>query len=206
MLRMERNIMKNAFKYTAGACGIILCVLSLYFGAYLPLQKARRYIEALQGARSVQSAPAFKENFRRVLDFNAPISDDEIVKFIQGDIITLVSKGIQPEEVSMDLVTFIEGYSDQEDVLHLVNLARLHHFLWLQFRKDGYFEKSEAYYKKVLDIAPKLPPALYGMLDLYRVKEDGKKILEFSDKTLRYWPNDVRVIELKKIYDDEKGV
>lgn len=176
---------------------IVLTLLGIYLGSWRTLVKGKKYIIALGGKGKISSVEQFKKIFGEVLEYRAPVSDDEIIKFIGGDVIDMISGNKQNEEVSRELLSFIEERIDKNDILHLLNTGRSYHFLWINHgRKDPDFQKAEEYYTKVLEKAPKLPPALYGMLDLYRVRENAEKIYEYGNRILEIWPKDERVSSL----------
>ena len=178
---------------------ILLAFAGIYFGSFRSLVKGQKYIEALGKRKEITSVEAFKQIFTPPLEYKAPVSDDEIVKFISGDIIEMTSEGKQQEEVIRELVAFIEPYIHEDDVIHLLNTARTYHFMWIQYGgKEEYYKKAEEEYAKVLAIAPKLPPALYGILDLYRASGNTERVKEDGDRTLKIWPEDKRVMDLLK--------
>lgn len=182
---------------------IVLALLGIYFGSVRSFIKGRKYIDALGKKGQIASVEDFKNVFKEVLGYKAPLSDDEVVKFVSGDIIDMISGGKQQEEVVRQLLSFIEEYIDEKDAIHLLNTGRSYHFLWIQFgQKEEDFKKAEEYYKKVLSFAPKLPPALYGILDLYRARGDAENAKIYADKILELWPEDTRVIELLKVIEE----
>ena len=170
---------------------IIFALLSIYFGSYLPLVKAQRFISALRAP--IQSIGDFKNNFNHAFDFYSPIGDEEAFKFLSSHTLRLISLKGQPEEVMREVVTYIEPQAFMNDVRHLLNLASIYVTLWRQYDNDADFQKAITYYEQILAIGPKLPHALYGLLDLYRLKGDTEKMREISEIILKYWPNDERV-------------
>ncbi|MAF80267.1 hypothetical protein CL629_04300 [bacterium] len=196
-----KKVLKNAIILAV----IVLAILGVYFGSIRAFIKGKRYIEALGRRGQIESTEEFRENWKYALDYRAPISDDEIIKFLSGDIVNMASAGEQPEEVMMSLISFIEEYIDQNDVLHILNIGRTYHFMWVNYEhKEEYYIKAEEYYEKVLEIGPKLPPALYGILDLYRVKGDAKNAKKYGEMAFELWPQDERLKEiLEKIEEIE---
>jgi len=188
--------MQEAIKKTSYCLIIIGMTVLTYQGSFRTLVKGRKYIETIGRANSIKTVQQFEENLRDVLDYPAPVSDDEIVKFIGGDVINLVAKPGQSEEIGRELIRFVESYSDQKDVLHILNLGRAYHYLWVNHKNPEDYKSAEKYYEKILVIAPKLPPVLYGMIDLYRVAGDREKTKEYAEKTLMYWPKDARLIDI----------
>lgn len=201
MEKMSNKIIRNLILITL----IVLALLGIYFGSVRPFIKGWKYIDALGKKGQIASVEDFKNVFKEVLDYKAPLSDDEVVKFVSGDIVDMISGGKQQEEVERELLSFIEEYIDEKDAIHLLNTGRSYHFLWIQFgQKEEDFKKAEEYYKKVLNFAPNLPPALYGILDLYRAGGDVEKTKEYGERVLKLWPEDVRVVELLKIIEEIK--
>ena len=194
-IKIIRNIVITAL--------IVLALLGIYFGSVRSFIKGEMYINALGKKREITSVEDFKNVFKEVLDYRAPLSDDEIVKFISGDIVDMISTGKQEEEVVRQLLSFIEDYIDEKDVIHLLNTGRSYHFMWINYgQKEEDLKKAEEYYKKVLSIAPKLPPALYGMLDLYRASANAEKAKEYGERVLKIWPEDGRIVELLKTIEN----
>lgn len=176
--------------------GIVLALLFIYFGSILPLVKSRRFIVSLGEASSIKTIDEFQKNFDKPLNFYSPVGDEEIAKFLSTDILKAISQKEQPENVSRILVNYIEPYMFKNNVRHLIVLAQMYSVLWQKSGKEDDFKKAKEYYKEALVIGPKLPPVLYGFLDLERAKGDKEKIKEISEMILKYWPEDKRLKNL----------
>ena len=184
---------------------ITLSLAGIYFGSVRAFIKGSKYIGALQKKNKITSVEGFEKAFRDTLDYKAPISDDELIKFISGDVIDMIAGQKQSEEVQRRLLAFIEGYMHERDVLHLLNIGRSYHFLWIQNgMKEEDFKKAEEYYGRVLEAAPNIPPALYGMLDLYRVTNNVEQAEIYAKRILELWPEDERVQKLFEVIDQKK--
>lgn len=185
--------------------GIIATVLSLVYGSYLPLRKSQHYINAFVALQSVK--PLTVENFEKIFDkplnYNSPIGQEEIVKFLGGTIQNLIGNKNSPEAASAELVHYIEFYSSDRNPFHLLNLAVMYRLLWDNYLNEEYYKASEDYYKKLIAIGPKLPPALYGLFDLYRSYGDERKLQIVSEAILTYWPDEIRV---KTLYNASKVI
>lgn len=169
---------------------IILAVLSIYFGSYLPLAKSRRYIAAVEAFSSVRSIDDFKRNFDKALNFYSPVGQEEVVKFLSGNILNLISDENQPEVVSRFLVDYIEPRIFQNDVRHLLTIGNMYLALWARFNQKEDFNKAENYFRQAQNITPNLPLVLYGLFELYQAKGDKEKIQEIGQIILRHWPED----------------
>ncbi len=177
---------------------IILAASSIYFGALLPFAKAQRYIGALNAMSSIESLEDFKRNFDNVFDFYSPIGDEEAAKFLGSTIVNIISQKEQPENISRYLVEYIEPHLFKDNVRHLIMGGQMYFILWQKSRNESDFIKAEEYYRKALSIGPKLPPVLYGLLDLYQAKGDQEKIREIGEIILQYWPDDEKVKKIIK--------
>jgi len=178
---------------------IILAILSIYFGSYLPLVKARRYVAALRSNQNVKTLEDFKANFDKSFTFYSPIGDEEIAKFLSSDILAIIASQNQQEKIDRALVAYLEPYAFKNNVRHLMVMGQMYGLLWEKYgRKEEDFQKAEEYWQKAFVIGPKLPPVLYGILNLYQAKGDQEKIKEVSEIILQHWPEDEKIKEILK--------
>ena len=176
--------------------GILLAVLAIIFCSYLPFEKSRSYVRAINMLNSIKTLPEFKDVFGRALSFYSPIGQEEIVKFFSSDTITSLVSQNNPEALSRELVSFIEPYLFKNDVRHLIIRGNLYSLLWQKYRQEEDFVKSEEAYRAALAIGPKLPPVLYSLLDLYQAKGEGEKLKEIANTILKYWPDDQKIKDI----------
>jgi tetratricopeptide (TPR) repeat protein len=171
---------------------IILSVLGIYFGAYAPWRKSQAYINALKAASTggVQSLGEYINNYDRAIQINSPIGNEEIAKFLSNDIMNIISKETQNEQVSRALVQFVEPFLFQNNLRHLLVGGQMHYVLWKRFQNDEDYKMAEKYYLAARAIGPKIPPVLYELIGLYRDKGDMEKMKEVGETILKYWPQD----------------
>lgn len=186
----------NLLKKTILWIIIVLGVLMVYFSAYLPFAKSRAYIRAVRQTQQIKSFDEFKKIFDPVFNFYSPVGDEEVVKFLSNDILTLISQEQANEEVSRLLVEYIEPYFFDENVRHMITIARMYETLWRRWGGEEDYKKAEAYFLKAHDIGPKLPPVLYAMVSFYYSRGDFDKTRNIANEILKSWPNDERVKEL----------
>lgn len=173
---------------------IVLAVAGIVFGAYAPLSRSMRYIKALTDIASVHTVEGFGQTFLPALTHWSPIGREEVVKFLANNIIEIVSQQNQPEVVARALVEFIEPHLFGNDVRHLLLGGSLRAILWQSYgRQEIDFEKAEAYYRAASAIGPKLPPPLYGLLELYRQKGDVEKAGLVGGQIITLWPDAFQV-------------
>ena len=176
---------------------ILLTIFSIVFGSFLPLIKSRYYITAVKNLSSIKSVADFKNNFDKALKFYSPVGDEEVVKYLANVIFGIISNKNQSEEVSRELVSYIEPYLFENNVRHLISGGSLYFSLWVNYGgKDRDLEKAESYFLKAYQIGPKLPQVLYGLFDLYKESQQKEKAIKIAQEILSYWPEDKKVIEI----------
>lgn len=193
--KLPSNYYPIMLKNLAISSLIILALLSIYFGSYLPFVKSRRFIKSLRTADSVKTLDQFKTHFDKVFKFYSPVGDEEVTKFLSNDIATMISQTGQSEEIARALVGYIEPYLLRNNVRHLLMGARFYSILWNHFRKVEDVKRAEDYYLAAFKIGPKLPPVLYGMLEFYRAIGNREKYEEIARLIITYWPNGLPATE-----------
>jgi len=186
---------KLLFKQFAIVAFIILAILSIVFGAVLPWMKARLYINALTDMQSgkTYTSEQFESQMGNIFDFYSPIGQEEIVKFFGSDILSVVSQADFPESASRFLADYIEKYLFKNNVRHLILGGASYKYLWYRFGNEEDFKKSEEYFKKAQLIGPKLPPVLYDLFELYRLRGDDENMKKIGEEILKYWPDDAGI-------------
>lgn len=175
---------------------IVLAILAIYLGSYLPLTKSRRFIGALRELPSVRSVEGFMTAFDRPLTYASPVGQEEAVKFLSHDVLSIISQETQAELVRRALVAYVEPYLFQNNVRHLLVGGQMYQALWRYHGEEEDFGRAEEYYLKAFAIGPKLPPVLYNLLALYVERNDVMKAVEFAGLIASYWPDDARVQRL----------
>jgi len=184
---------------------ILLAFLSLYFGSYRTFAKARRYISAVVESRAADTTEEFREAFDKVLNYRAPVNRVEVVKFLGSDILSTISREGQPEEVSRELVEYVEEHISDNEILHLLTIGNAYLALWRRYERPEYFVKAEGYYKEIHKRAPKLPQPIYNLLVLYRATGNEAGVSQMAEKIVRYWPQDTRLKRLPETSETEEA-
>lgn len=177
---------------TISAAGILAAILGIYFGALLPFTKAQSFISADRRLASVRSMEGFKNNFDMAFDLYSPVGTEELGKFLGSNILTIINQG-QSEEVSRELVAYMEPHLFKDEVRHLLTLGQMYQTLWEDYRQEADYQKAIGYLEKAHEIGPNLPPPLYRLLNLYGLHGDTENFKRIGDLILAKWPQDEKV-------------
>lgn len=175
--------------------GIVLSILGIIFGSYLPFKKARLYVEARKYLTRIKTPADFEKTFNPLFDFYSPVGDEETSRFLANTLIDNIASDEQSEMASRYLADYLEPRMKKDNIKHLLILGQMYKALWEKSGKENDFLKSEEYYQKALSLGPKLPPVLYGLFDLYKEKGDWEKLKQIGEIILQYWPEDENVKE-----------
>lgn len=177
---------------TISTVGIILAILGLYFGALLPLLKAQSFITASHQMSSVRTLEDFQNNFDVAFNLYSPVGAEELAKFLGSNIVGIISQG-QPEQVSRQLVAYMEPHLFKDEVRHLIMLSQMHQILWENYHQEADYQKAVDYLEKAHEIGPNLPPPLYKLLSLYGMHGDKENFQRMGHLILANWPQDKEV-------------
>jgi tetratricopeptide (TPR) repeat protein len=169
---------------------LILAVLGIFFGAFLPFKKAQLYIKWQNELPQSRTRADFHRIFNRMFDYYSPVGDYEIARYVSYVFMNFLANAKAPEEVARDFVLLLEPKLEKNDILHLLSLAQMYSLLWKKSHQDGDFKKAEEYYKEALKRGPKVPPVLFGLLELYNTAGKKEEVWALKEKILHYWPND----------------
>jgi tetratricopeptide (TPR) repeat protein len=172
---------------------IVLVGLGVYFGAFLPLGKSQRFIDAQTNIRLVQSTEQLKALYDVPLNFSSPIGQEEVVKFVASTVGDILAQENIPEEVGRWLVAYIDPYLFKNELRHLMLRGNMYAFLWEKYGNEEDFKKAEEALLAAHNIGPKTPPILYRLLDLYAKKGDEANARKYAELIISYWPQDEKV-------------
>lgn len=174
---------------TVSLLGVLLAAAALYFGALLPFFKAQSFINAERRMASVRTVEDFENNFNMSFDLYSPVGTEEITKFLGNDVLNILNQG-QAEDVSRQLVTYIEGHLFKDEVRHLLLAGQLYQTLWKNYGHEEDYQKAVSYFEKAHEIGPNLPPPLYTLLNLYGTYGDKENFERIGRLILANWPQD----------------
>lgn len=183
------KIVKNIIIFTL----IILVVFFIIYGSLLPFAKAKLYIRAMSNLQSIKSLDEFKKNFDAPFNFYSPVGQEEITRFLATEIIGRMIYPDQKENISRELVNYIEPRFFQNNSRHLLLAASMYGEMFNIYGKEDDLKKTEEYFQKLLVLNPKSPQALYSLFDIYQKKGELEKTKEISETILKYWPEDERI-------------
>ncbi len=167
-------------------------------GAIQPLARAQNFIEA---TRVQPSTVAELENsMRRSLDYPSYIGGEETAKFLGGTVRNYVGSDKMPEEISRELLSFIEPYMQKDNVRHLMMMGQMYVQAWSTFHKQSDYDTAVDYYVQSRKIAPKVYPILFGLLSIYNAGGKVAEAKEVGATILSIWPTDQATIDILSKY------
>lgn len=178
---------------------IVIVFLGLYHSSLLPFAKARLYVRAMGNLQSIKSLDEFKKNFNAPLDFYSPVGQEETTRFLATEIIGRMIYPDQKENISRELVNYIEPRFFQNNSRHLLLAASMYGEMFNIYGKENDLKKTEEYFQKSLILNPKSPQALYSFFEIYYKKGENEKAKEIGETILKYWPEDERIKEIFKL-------
>lgn len=176
---------------------MIAAAVGWYFGAYLPFQKSKRFIEIIHSSSVVKTVDELENRFDSVLDFYSPVGNEEIVSFFADQMVNVLST--KPvEEIGVRLIAYteekakpvLEDSRNPELTKVLLKMASLNEIGWIVYQKPDYFRKAEDYLLQGLEVSPDRPQFLYGLFNLYASVGDNERARTIGEKILSFWPSD----------------
>lgn len=173
-------------------------LVALYVGAYLPYEKARRFIAAYQLASRAATIGEFEAIFDDVLDFYSPVGQREEIRFLTSQILDIIVKQKPPSEPSLRLASYIErkfeesgdAKNDARAIQTLMFLGDLWRHLGVMHNDAESMQRAETYYLRGLAESPRRPQFLYALYALYLKTEEYEKVRNVYNELIKYWPHD----------------
>ncbi|MBM3256805.1 MAG: tetratricopeptide repeat protein [Candidatus Liptonbacteria bacterium] len=198
--------MSSTIKKVISIIAVLFLAFIAYYGSYLPYEKSHSFIRTVRGMNGARSLEEFKDLFRVPLDIPSPIGQEELVRNMASEVASFISQGSSSAEIEEELVYFVEEYfnpivarekgmSFEQDLYILSTLRRI---LFNHTKKAGHLDAAEKYFLKGLELGPRRPQFLYGLLDVYLIRRDAERSKLLADQIYAQWPSDNRVAELLK--------
>lgn len=189
--------------------GIIVAAVAFlaYYGTYLPYHKSEVFIETIRGMSGARSVEEFKKMFSMPLDIPSPSGQEELVRNMASEITGFVGRGTTSPEIEEDVIAFVERYFDPiiqrgkgmsfgQDLYILGTLQRI---AYQHSKKAEHLVAAEKYFIKGLELGPRRPQFLYGLLDLSIIGGNGARVGRLAEQIHAQWPTDARVSELLRV-------
>lgn len=180
--------------------------LLIYFAAYLPYVKASLYISALRKQVTATSVEDFIATIDEALNFWSPVGQPEEVRFFIGNVVGILNNKDQdlPQEVAKKLTDYAlkvldlnplgaKGLNYSQSILLKATLLNIY---GQKYGNKEYLSKAEEFYKKGIELSPKRPQFLYGLLTVYMSENKNEEIKKLGEEILKYWPQDTRVKQI----------
>ncbi len=192
--------MDKFIKNILAPLGIILAVLSLIYGAFLPFRKSQLFIAAMQNAYRSQTIGDYEATYNKAFGFYSPVGQAEDIRFLLSQISgAIIAK--PPQDVSDALVSYADAVSRANGTgrqglnytQELVTLATIHEANYHNYKSQKDYDAALALYEKGLSLSPSRPQFLYGLFQLYMDAGDTANEKAIGEKILSLWPNDTKI-------------
>lgn len=196
--------MKPELKQIIAIFGLIFILTMIFYGSYLPYQKSKSFISAMQAFQrgEIKNIDDFFKNASKPLDTKSPIGQEEITKQFVNYFSGLISQN-NNSQITDFLMNYIKKY--YEPILekgralsfnqYLYSVATLNLTAYNQTKNENYFKEAKKYFELSYGLAPKRPQSLYGMFDICQIEKNKECIKKFGEEILSYWDDP----EVKKI-------
>ena len=130
---------------------IVIVLFGLYFGSLLPFAKAKLYIRATNNLQSglIRTLDEFKKNFNNPLDFYSPVGQEETTRFLATEIIGRMIYPDQKENISRELVNYIEPRFFQNNSRHLLLAASMYGKMFNIYSREEDLKKPKNIFRNL---------------------------------------------------------
>ncbi|HXF44193.1 MAG TPA: hypothetical protein VNK70_01885 [Candidatus Paceibacterota bacterium] len=189
--------MAKIFKKFVIVVIIAVAVTGWWFGAYLPFQKSKMFIEVIRSGSVIKTVDMLEQRFDAVLGFPSPIGKDEVVGFFADQMVSVLGTK-PPKEIGTRLIAYtedrvrgvLENPRSPELTKVLLKMASLNELGWVVYQNEVYFRAAEKYLYQCLEVSPNRPQCLYGLFNIYAnsgLKAEAKAV---GEKIIGFWPED----------------
>ncbi len=197
--------MEDRTYHKVAAVIIVAAILGIaYYGSYLPMRKAQKYIATLQAlqtpAGAATSLPDLESKLAVPLDAPSPIGQEELVRNMANSVLGFIQQGGNASTTA-SLIGFLNSYYNP--ILQNGKGMSFGQDLYLEgaineiaFATTGdpsYLAAAEKWYQEGVQLGPNRPQSLYGLFDVYRAANNASGTIAVGTTILHNWPNDTRI-------------
>jgi hypothetical protein len=198
---MNSNMDRSDLKKLAAYGAVLAIMFVSYYGNYLPLRKSQSFIYMTRTLGTVRSWEQLQAVASESLDKPSPVGQEEIVRSFSNMILSVIRANGQSPALTSAVLQFIHQYYDpiidrgrgMSFQQNLYVLGLMNQIAYAQTKDIAYLNDAERYFTTAVNLAPNRPQSLYGLLDVYRMKQDRKKMEEIGNRILSLWPQDQNV-------------
>lgn len=179
----------------AAILALVVILLVIYLGAYLPFRKAKLFIQTMRSLASAQTLEEVGVKLDGLFDFYSPVGTEEYLKFLIQDFAAIVRSSPSPE-VAKFLTDYLEWrfneYLAGEGAGGTKQLVQLGNLVAAYALREGDGERlaaAERYYLQGLALSPRRPELLLALYNLYSAVGRQAEAEAISQEILTYWPN-----------------
>ncbi len=190
--------MSSAARKTSAIVLSLVIVGIFFYGSYLPYRKSQWFIKTLNAAGSARNLTELMNLFAVPLDMVSPIGQEELVRNMGGTLLDLVKSNGENAALTHATLTFLNGYyapiisrgRGMSFEQNLFMLGSLNEVAYLKTKDPVYLAEAKRYLEWGRELGPKRPQYLYGLLDIYRLENDGGRAVALAQEILQLWPDD----------------
>ncbi len=197
--------MNPLIKKAIAVSAVVFLVFIAYYGSYLPMRKSVIFIGTIQNTSAIKTIADFEQAFSVPLDYSSPIGQEELVRNSANTIVSSLqnipeARGIDEMLGYIDkyyepIVARGKGMSFGQDIYIL---GALHELAFIKTHQTGYLDIAQKYFEEGLRLGPKRPQALYGLLDVYRLRGNIASSTVIARQILNQWPTDTKARDVFK--------
>lgn len=196
--------MNQTLRIIISIFGIVLALVSVYFGSFLPYQKAKNLILVMGAASKGVSLEEFKKIYSFQLDYYSPVGQDESIKQLGNTTLTALAQQKKlPRQAVEDLLALNHKYFDpvinagvggnfSQDIMLF---AQIYEYAAEQTNNRSYLDKSADYFKLGLKHSSARPQFIYGLYTVAKAGGDKESMKKYGQEILKYWPEDGKIRE-----------
>lgn len=191
--------MKNESLIVSGAVFfIVIATMSIFLGAIQPLARAQNFIEATRAPAT--TVAELENNFRRALDYPSYVGDEESAKFLGSNIRSYIGSKDVPEQISRELLNFMEPYMEKDNIRHLMMVGQMYLNMRSAYGNQADYDMGVKYYVEARALGPKVYPVLFGLLSIYDAGGKVSEAKEVGATILSIWPDDKDTMNILSKY------
>lgn len=175
---------------------LLLALVGIYTGAYLPLHKGQSYISALRSFQQQPTLENLEQSYTAALEVSSPVGQDEVIRFIGSGLLPLLNEKV-PEAGVRELVRyFVSSFNKYQRPVSALNYSQLllttggmNQVLWELYKDKDAYKVAEQLFISGLAGSPNRPQFLISLRNLYQSAGEKEKAAQINTVIKGFWPD-----------------